>query len=88
MKLISYDLRVPGKDYSSLYLALKRISAEYVRPLESVWIIKTGLTENQIFALIKPYMDDSDNLLVVDFNPITYSGWFSQSDHNWISAHR
>lgn len=63
--LITYDLRQPGRDYAPVYAAIKALSTgEWCRPLESVWIVKSGLDVNDIYRRIKPLVDESDRFLV------------------------
>jgi hypothetical protein len=63
--LISYDLRTPGKDYSRLWNRLFSYG-NYARPLESVWLIRTIYTAEQVRDSIRGYVDQNDKLFVVD----------------------
>ncbi len=64
--LISYDLQAPGKDYEKLWDYL-RTYGNWARPLESVWLIKTDKTPEEVRNLIQnSYIDRNDKIFVVD----------------------
>lgn len=88
MYLIIYDLRNPGRDYNSLYDAIKGLSNNLQHPLESTWFVaSTGtLTAQTIFDRLKPYMDDNDNLFIVNMNnPADRQGWMPKTFWQWFS---
>ena len=64
VRIISYDLRKPGRDYSSLYGSIKFIGTAQCRPLESVWLVRTSLTNAEVRDRILSHLDASDGLLV------------------------
>ena len=63
--VISYDLKIPGRDYTSLYDAIKSYN-EWQHPLESTWIVFSSDTANEISAKLRANgnMDNSDLLFV------------------------
>lgn len=63
--LVSYDLMAPGKDYDKLWSHL-RAYPDYIKPLESVWLIKTALSAEEVRNKVKLYIDSNDRLLVVN----------------------
>lgn len=63
--LVSYDLRAPGKDYSSLWDHLKSYPG-YIKPLESFWIIRTFSTCDKVRDAAKACVDSNDKLIVID----------------------
>jgi len=63
--LVSYDLMAPGKDYARLWSHLESYP-NYIKPLESVWLIKTTLSAEEIRNKIKLYIDSNDRLLVIN----------------------
>ena len=63
--LVSYDLKKPGKDYSSLHGHLKSY-ANCAKPLESVWLIPTPMTAEVLRDTIRQHMDANDLLFVVN----------------------
>lgn len=84
--LITYDLKKPGQDYSKLYDAIKSLG-EWIHPLTSTWIVSTSLTSAQaVYDRIRPYIDDSDRLLVVAFSR-DHQGWLDKAHWDWINKH-
>ncbi len=63
--LVSYDLRAPGKDYAPLHAHLKDYPA-YAKPLESVWLINTTLSAEDLREAVRSRMDTNDRLLVLN----------------------
>jgi CRISPR/Cas system-associated endoribonuclease Cas2 len=60
---VSYDLRVPGRNYDTLYMRLAAWQA--VRALKSVWIIEAdSTTAAAIRDDLAKYIDSNDGLLV------------------------
>ena len=60
---ISYDLNRPGKDYSSLYAAIKNLGP-WCHPVDSTWYVSTNLTAAQVRDALTAVMDSSDQVLV------------------------
>jgi hypothetical protein len=63
--IISYDLRKPGRNYESLYKAIK--SVPYAHPLESVWLVQHGGPATVIRETLKAHIDKTDGLMVIEF---------------------
>lgn len=82
--IISYDLKVPGRDYSSLYDAIKTF--EWQHPLESTWLVITEYSADEISKLLRKNgrMDDSDLLFVCRLDPKDRQGWLDKSVWVWI----
>lgn len=65
--LVSYDLNTPGKNYSGVYDAIKNASTgTWCKPLESVYIIQSNLTAQEIYNRVNVYLDSSDCILVIE----------------------
>lgn len=62
--IISYDLCRPGKDYSSLYKAIKSFPG-WGRLTESTWAIVCSGSVVQIRDYLMQYMDANDRLVVI-----------------------
>lgn len=62
--IISYDLCIPGRDYVSLYQALKRFG-RWGKLTESTWAIVSNMSHVQIRDYLMQYMDKNDRLVVV-----------------------
>ncbi len=60
---ISYDLRIPGQSYTTLFAALERLQA--VKVEYSVWVCRSSSTAVQICNFLKQFIDSNDRLLVV-----------------------
>ncbi|MBO7416881.1 MAG: hypothetical protein J6U22_09945 [Bacteroidaceae bacterium] len=83
--IISYDLKVPNKDYTSLYDAIKSY-IDWQHPLESTWLIYTSDDANTISSKLRSdgNMDDSDLLFVCALNINDRQGWLDKTVWNWI----
>lgn len=62
--IISYDLRKPGRNYESLYEAIKSYGT-WAHILESLWAIVSNKTAVQVRDHLLQYMDSDDGLFVV-----------------------
>ena len=62
-KIVEYDLRAPGRDYESLYKAIKEYEA-WAHITESTWYIKTDSTCKQVRDKLLAVMDENDRLFV------------------------
>ena len=86
--IISYDLKVPGKDYSALFDAIKNLSGEgyWQHPLESTWVVYTTLDVNDIYEKLHSVMDNNDLLLVLAVDPTKRQGWLAKSFWEWMRS--
>ena len=41
LHLVTYDLRKPGRDYATLFAAIKALG-KAIKPLQSTWIVATN----------------------------------------------
>lgn len=82
--LITYDLKTLGKDYNTLYDAIKSIG-EYYHPLESTWLVKSRLNANSISASLRAVMDNNDYLFVVNINKQDRQGWLPKTAWEWLT---
>lgn len=64
INLITYDLRKPGRDYSSLFEAIKTLGA-WAHPVESVWLSDTSCSPAEIRDKLQNLIDSNDILFVV-----------------------
>lgn len=81
--LISYDLNNPGQKYEKLYEKIKGLGAWW-HYLDSTWIVVSSLTPLEASDRLKPALDDSDSLLVVNITGDDYSGWLEQEAWDWL----
>lgn len=86
--IVSYDLKVPGRDYTSLYDAIKSYG-EWQHPLESTWILFTSDTADQISSKLRAEgnMDNRDLLFVCALKIEDRQGWLDKDVWNWIKNH-
>jgi hypothetical protein len=63
--LVGYDLNKPGQQYAPLIEKLKGLGGWW-HCLDSTWLISTTLTPVQLRDQLKPLIDVSDELLVID----------------------
>ena len=66
--LITYDLCNPGRNYESLYFAIKACG-ECKQICESSWVVKSDLSDIQIWSFLIKHIDANDKLFVCTFNP-------------------
>jgi hypothetical protein len=64
--LISYDLVHPGRNYQSLFDAIKAIANGWCHCLESVWIIGNSGPAASIRDSLQRHIDSNDKLIVVE----------------------
>lgn len=87
--IITYDLKQPDRNYSSLYDAIKSLAGKdnWQHPLESVWIIHVSsndITADTIFQLIHEQMDNDDSLFIAEISQQDRQGWLPQSFWEWM----
>lgn len=83
--VITYDLRKPGRDYSSLYSAIKKCGI-WCHPVESTWFIHTDETAVAIRDRLHATMDANDKVIVAKASapgawqglPADASDWLKQ----------
>ena len=85
--MITYDLNTPGKDYADLYKSIGSISLSLIHPLESVWIVESNLSLNQIYSSLKG-IDSNDRVLIIKMNSGEYYGYLSKTDVDWLASKR
>lgn len=63
--LVSYDLLLPGQNYSGLIQAIKNLGDAF-HVLESTWVVRTNLKScAEVRDRLTPHIDRNDRLLVV-----------------------
>lgn len=65
--LISYDLRQPGRNYSSVYTLLGAWGAQ--RLLQSLWLLASPLSSLQIRDSLRQHIDVNDGVAVFELKP-------------------
>lgn len=86
--LITYDLRSLGRDYTSLYDAIKEIG-DNNHPLESVWLVASDSADvSTITSHLKKFMDGNDLVFVVDITKSNLQGWLPKSSWEWLKKYK
>jgi hypothetical protein len=62
-RIITYDLRAPGRNYQQLYDAIGKYSPR-AKITESCWIVGSDLSVVQIRNGLMQYIDSNDRLFV------------------------
>lgn len=83
--LITYDLKVPGKNYETLYSAIKSYG-NWWHFLESNWMIVTHESSVQIWNRLAKTIDRSDFLLIIEVRRDSH-GWLPKDAWDWIQAY-
>ncbi len=81
--LVSYDLKVPGRDYTKLYETLKSASSWW-HYLESTWLLSTNDPIETWSDKIHAAIDANDIFFIVDITGKPYSGWLPPKAWEWI----
>ena len=84
LQLISYDLQKPGQNYPNLFDAIKSVGTGWWHCLESVWIVKTGLTSTQVRDTLQSHLDANDKLLVVALGGNWATSSLTQTCNKWL----
>ena len=83
--LVTYDLKIPGQNYSDLYDAIKS-EGDWQHPLESTWVVKTDnlVLANTIYEHLRPCIDENDSLFIVEITAQDRQGWLAKSFWEWL----
>ena len=82
--IVGYDLNRPGQDYDSLWKRLKEFGTWW-HHLDSTWLVRTEMTAVQLRNELKPLLDSSDELLVIDVTGKSWAGTgFSERAYDWL----
>ena len=85
---ICYDLKAPGRDYTTLISAIKTYGTWW-HHLDSTWFIETTNTNTAVAIrdYLRTFIDRNDELLVF---PVA-TGWagvgFQQQAYDWLRDH-
>lgn len=81
--IVSYDLKIPGRNYEGVFSELKG-ALSWWHYLESTWIIRTKLTMEVWTDKLLARMDKNDSLLIFDVTGQNRQGWLSNKAWEWI----
>jgi hypothetical protein len=85
VQLITYDLHVPGQNYTRLFEAIKSLGG-WLHCLESVWLVKTSLTTPQVRDTLRAHIDANDSLLVTALNGNWATAGLTKDCADWLST--
>ena len=83
--LITYTLRNQSKDYSGLFNAIKTHTGWWWHYFETVWIVQSNSTADQLAKQLYSYIENGDHLLVVRLHK-DYQGWLPKDAWDWLNA--
>ena len=83
--LIGYDLNAPEKKYSGLHKKIRSLGSHWHR-LGSTWLVACDFTAAKIRDMLRPYIDEDDELLVARVS--RKAVWLGfEKDRAWLQAH-
>lgn len=82
---ISYDLSKPGRNYESLYNAIKSYGTWW-HQTESVWFIVSSANATEIRDNLNKHTDANDKLFVVALRHEWAGVGFSQREYEWLKS--
>jgi len=86
--LVTYDLRAPGRDYSKLFAGIKKIANGWAHPLESMWLVRSSMTQGNIRDELKQHVDANDRLFIIEVKPKEWASYnLDQSQVDWLQQH-
>jgi len=80
--LVTYDLRTSGRNYASLYEALKA-QGTWWHYLASTWLLDTQKTPQQVYQALAPHITTADSILIVQITN-SYWGYLPNDAWEWI----
>ena len=83
--LVTYDIKKAERDYKEFYEVLKK-QGSWWHYISSTWLLDTEKAPEEVADAIRPYMDNSDSLFVVEITR-NYSGFLSEKAWAWMHRH-
>lgn len=84
--LITYDLKAPGRDYTSLHEAIKK-AGTWWHHLDSTWIVETSSSPQQWYQYLAPHLDANDFILVIEVTNNSY-GFLPKRAWEWLTQRK
>ena len=82
--LVSYDLRTPGKDYTTLWTAIQGY-VDCCRALASQWLICADATAEEVRTHLLGFIDKNDCLFVSEVN-LNHAGRLDEPVVKWLRS--
>jgi len=83
--IVTYDLNGP-LNYAPFYQTLMGLGPWW-HHITSTWLVSTYRTPEQVFEAIRPYILDTDRILIAELGP-RYTGWLPKEAWQWIEDQR
>lgn len=78
--LITFDLNHPSTSRKQVEKTIKESATAWCSFWKSSYLIKSSLASSQIIEKVKPILDDTDRLFIVE-STNNYQGWLT--DEQW-----
>lgn len=85
--IIAYDLRDADKNYNGVNSRIKRLG-ESKHILYSTWIVKTERKIQDIFALVRPALNEDDDIFIAKIGIGSCKEDLSPHFSRWIKAQK
>jgi hypothetical protein len=82
--LVTYDLKNPGRNYQPVHDYLKRFT--YCKGLESVWLVQTTMSAEQIRDALRTVIDLNDVVFVVPIAKEALWASWNYSCAAWLNS--
>lgn len=79
--LVSYDLSRPGSDHRRLLKTIQGYA--WAQLSESSYALKTEQTPQQVFDILRPFLNSNDNLYVINLKR-PYAGFGPGDVNTWL----
>lgn len=83
---ISYDLKSPTADYTSVYEKIKSFGAS-LPILKSTWLVATDKTVGNMTDELRSVIQNGDRFFISGVIKNQYNGWHSRDTWAWINDH-
>ncbi|WP_461516097.1 hypothetical protein [Porticoccus sp.] len=84
---VTYDLKAPGKDYSSVHRYLKTFT--HCKQMESFWLLDTAKQAKEIRDELKSRVDSNDTIFVAELQKhwasfgYNCTDWLKDASRSW-----
>jgi len=83
--MVGYDLNRPGQEYGDLMEAIKGYGTWW-HHLDSTWFIETDDSPSEVREHLQQFIDNGDELLVIQAARNWSAIGFKQSAYDWFKA--
>jgi hypothetical protein len=84
---INYDLVVPRRNYPAVYGYIESTFPTRVRPLKSMWLVRTHKAEDVVLNELAAVVDADDEILVMDVTNDSWATNFEDDSTEWMHAY-